>query len=155
MRPVMIAMGSLLLAGNLLFAIPLRQNTVLIRNAEQSDQEIRKGIEAALERRGMEPTVVQRMVSEHYGASNTKLTQEFAHFALLFPEVKQDAVVAYVADRVLRRESFAFDNYDHLVAMMHTLVGLHATPSHYDRLRHCVLLNRSLFRSQAAQAGSA
>jgi hypothetical protein len=152
MRPVMIAMGSLLLAGNLLFAVPVRQNTVQLRNAEQADLEIRRGVEEALESRGVETEEVQRMVSEHFGSAGTKHAHGFAHFTLLFPDIRHSAVVSYVAERVLRKEAFAFDNYDHLVAMLQRISGPSLASSHYDRLRHCVLLNRSLIRSQSPQA---
>jgi len=144
----MVMMGSLLLAGNLLLAVPIRQNTLFVRNAEQADLEVRRGLEEQLVQKGLEAERAQFMVADRFGESDRNLAQAFTHFSMLFPEVGHDKVLAYVAERILRQEAFSFENYDHLVAMFHRIEGLNLTPSHYERLRHCALLNRSLLRSQ-------
>lgn len=147
MRPVMTVMGSLLLAGNLLLALPVRPNTMVVRNAEQAEQEVRSGIADILVQKGMERASAAHLVTERYGRYASKLAQAFTHLRLLFPELDRNALLAYMAERILHNEAFAFDDYDHLVAMMQRLDGVNLSAAQYDRLRQCVLLNRSLFRS--------
>ena len=130
MRPVMTVMGSLILAGNLLLAVPVRQNTLLIRNAEQSERDLRGGVAEALVNRGIEAASASHLVTERYGRYDRKLAQAFMHLSLLFPELKRETILAYMADRILHDEAFAFDNYDHLVAMLHRLRGVDLTPAH-------------------------
>jgi hypothetical protein len=147
MRPVMTVMGSLLLAGNLLLALPVRPNTLLVRNAEQAEQEVRSGIADILTQKGMEAASAAHLVTERYGRYDRKLAQAFTHLQLLFPELKRETLLAYMAERILHNEAFAFDDYDHLVAMLHRLEGVDLSAAHYDRVRQCALLNRSLFRA--------
>jgi len=142
MRPVMTVMGSLMLAGNLLLAVPLRPNAVIVRTAEQSEQEVRKGVVEALEAKGLESTSARRIVAEQYDALGNGLALSFAHFRMLFPEYSHHAVLAEMARHALYGQNRVFDDYDHLIAMLHRLEGIALTPSHYTRARHCVLLNR-------------
>jgi len=144
MRPVMIAMGSLILAGNLLLAFPVRQNTLAVRSAEQSEQEVRKGVMQALEDRGLETASAQQLVEEQYGAFDARLGVALAHLQILFPELERGTILKDMADRVLRREPIAFDDYDRLVGMLHRLKGPNLSPAHYARAHQCVLLNRHL-----------
>jgi len=99
----MIMMGSLLLAGNLLLAVPVRQNTLFIRNAEQANQEVRKGIEEMLVQKGLEPAKAHLMVAERYGESDRNLAQSFTHLSMLFPELQHEKALAYMAERILHR----------------------------------------------------
>ena len=148
MRPVMTVMGSLILAGNLLLAVPVRQSTVVLRSAEQSEQEVRRDIAQALVDKGIEATSASMMVAEHFGDFEQNLAVAFSHLQILFPELERKAILSDMAERVLRKEPFAFDDYDRLVAMLHRLSGIALSPSHFSRARQCVLLNRNLFRSQ-------
>jgi hypothetical protein len=147
MRPVMTVMGSLILAGNLLLAVPVRQNTVVVRSAEQSEQEVRRGIAQALVDRGIEAATASWMVAEQYGHFERNLAVAFSHLQILFPELERTAILSDMADRVLRGEPFAFNDYDRLVAMLHRLTGVNLSSSQLARARQCVLLNRNLFRS--------
>ena len=147
MRPVMTVMGSLLLAGNLLLAVPVRPNNLVVRNAEQAEQEVRSGIAEVLMQKGLEAASATQLVTQRFGQYDRKLAQAFTHLHLLFPELKRETLLAYMAERILHNEPFAFDDYDHLVAMLHRIEGVDLTPVHYERLRQCALLNRSLFRS--------
>ena len=144
MRPVMIAMGSLILAGNLLLAVPLRQNAVTLRSAEQAERDVRKAVIEHLEARGLEPASAQELAAQHEERWGRKTLQGLTHFQLLFPEVKRHALVKELALQLLRRETFAFDDYDHLAGMLHRLKGVNLGASDYHRLRQCVLLNRSV-----------
>ncbi len=142
MRPVMTVMGSLILAGNLLLAMPVRPSMVVVRSAEQSEHEVRKGVAAALEAKGIESDSARRIVAERYDASGDGLALSYAHFRMLFPEYTGDAVLAEMARRTLHGEPLPFADYDRLVAMLYRLDGVALTPSHFERARHCVLLNR-------------
>jgi len=144
MRPVMTVIGSLILAGNLLLAVPVRQNTVVVRNAEQSEQELRKEMTRMLEARGIEGPSASHLVAEHTGMQNKSLVRAFTHMRLLFPELKHEMILADMAERILRQEPLAFDDYDRLIAMLHRLKGVKLTASDYERSRQCVLLNRYL-----------
>jgi hypothetical protein len=147
MRPVMTVMGSLILAGNLLLAVPVRQSTVVVRNAEQSEQEVRKGVAQALVDKGIESASAAQMVTEQYGHYERNLAVGYAHMRILFPELEREAILSDMAERALRQEAFAFDDYDQVVSMLYRLKGISLSPSHYERARQCVLLNRNLFRS--------
>lgn len=147
MRPIITVVGSLLLAGNLLLAVPLRQNTLAIRTAEQTDRQMRKAIIEHLVDRGLEVSTAEHLVTEHFGAQGEAFSQALLHIAILFPEVKREAIVKDVATRILHRETIALADYDYLVGMLSRLNGVALPASHYDRIRECVLLNRTLFRS--------
>ncbi|UFS61964.1 hypothetical protein LOH54_09915 [Sulfurimonas sp. HSL-3221] len=147
MRPVMTVMGSLILAGNLLLAVPLRPNAVTVRNAEQSEHEVRKAVAEALVAKGLEAQSAQQIVAERFAPESGSFAVVYAHFRMLFPEYSSDAVLSEMARRVLHGERLTFDDYDQLVGMLHRLEGVALTPSHYERARHCALLNR--YRSQA------
>ena len=83
MRPVMIAMGSLILAGNLLLAVPLRQNAVTLRSAEQAERDVRKAVIEHLEARGLEPASAQELAAQHEERWGRKTLQGLTHFQLL------------------------------------------------------------------------
>lgn len=155
MRPVMVLMGSLLIAGNLLLAVPVRPNTLLLRSAGQTGQEVRSGIADILVQKGMEPASASHLVAERFGRDDGKIAQAFSHIALLFPELKREAVLGHMAERILHNDAFAFDDYDHLVAMLHRLEGINLSASHYTRLEQCTLLNRALFSKPSLPAPAA
>ena len=144
MKPVITVMGSLLLAGNLLLAVPLRQNTLAVRTAEQSDREMRKVMAEHLIDRGLEAPTADHLVAEHFGTQGQALSQALLHIAILFPEVKREAIVKDIATRILYRETIALADYDYLVGMLSRLNGVALSASHYERIRQCVLLNRNL-----------
>ncbi|WP_345987377.1 hypothetical protein WCX18_09645 [Sulfurimonas sp. HSL1-2] len=144
MRPVMTVMGSLILAGNLLLAVPLRPSAVTVRSAEQSEHEVRKAVAEALVARGLEAGSAQQIVAEYFAPQGSGLAVSYAHFRMLFPEYASDAVLAEMARRVLHGEGLAFNDYDQLIGMLHRLEGVALTPSHYERARHCALMSRYL-----------
>ncbi|MHC3995354.1 hypothetical protein ACXWTF_11040 [Thiomicrolovo sp. ZZH C-3] len=147
MRPVMTVMGSLILAGNLLLAVPVRPSAVNVRSAEQSEHEVRKAVVAALEAKGLEPQSAQQIVAERFAPEGGSFAIVYTHFCMLFPEYSGDALLSEMARRVLHGERLNFDDYDQLIGMLHRLEGVALTPSHYERARHCALLNR--YRSAA------
>ena len=103
MRPMMTVMGSLILAGNLLLAVPVRQSTVVLRSAEQSEQEVRRDIAQALVDKGIEATSASMMVAEHFGDFEQNLAVAFSHLQILFPELERKAILSDMAERVLRK----------------------------------------------------
>lgn len=144
MKPVMTVMGSLLLAGNLLLAVPLRQNNMVVRSAEQSEREIRSVLIRHLTQRGIEAASAEHLVTEHFGHDGAVLAGSVMHVAMLFPEVKREAILQDIATQVLHRQVVALDDYDYLVGMLSRLEGVTLSASQYARIRQGVLLNRAL-----------
>lgn len=137
-------MGSLLLAGNLLLAVPVRQNSVVIRSAEQSEREIRAALTTQLTQRGLEMKTARHFVAEYFGNDGTQLAAQLMQLSMLFPELKRTDIISDIASQVLHRQTVALDDYDCLVGMMSRLEGVRLSKSHYDRIRQCVLLNRTV-----------
>lgn len=144
MRPMMTVMGSLLLAGNLLLAVPVRQNSVVLRSAEQSEREIRTALTTQLAQRGLDTNTARHLVAEYFGDKGTQLAAQVMQLSILFPELNQTDIINDIASQILRRQAVALDDYDYLVGMLSRLEGIRLTTSHYDRIRQCVLLNRAL-----------
>jgi hypothetical protein len=137
-------MGSLLLAGNLLLAVPLRQNNVVVRSAEQSEREMRSVLIRHLTERGLESASAEHLVTEHFGQDGAALAAGVMYLAMLFPEVKREAILQDIATQVLQGQTVALDDYDYLVGMLSRLEGLPLSVSHYARIRQGVLLNRTM-----------
>ena len=144
MRPIATLMGSLLLAGNLLLALPVRQNVLVVRNAEQAEREIRREMSAYLVSRGLEPESALRTVERHFDAGAKQAAVHVHFFTAIFPEVSREALLRYGAQRALRGETFDLRSYDHMTAMLQQLLGPALSDSLRRRIGQCVMLNRSI-----------
>ena len=107
MRPIMTVVGTLLLAGNLVLAMPVRQSVSVVRSGEQADREIRSELARLLAERGIDPLSAQQLLNTHYADDSGSLASELFHLQAFFPEIGRSRLLGYVAERVLHGEAFS------------------------------------------------
>ncbi len=144
MRPIATLMGSLILAGNLLMAMPPRPNVTVVRSAEQAEREIRKEMASSLVEQGIEPLAAAAAVSKYFKTASKRTAVHVHVFNSLFPEVGHRALIHYGAKRALRSEVFDLRSYDHLIAMLQHRFGPVLPAGVYERAAHCAILNRTV-----------
>lgn len=150
MQPILSMLSGVLLAGNLLLAVPVRQDTSVLGNAEQTEREIRKVLIEYLTDRGLEAQSARNLVSDYFGSNGTAMAQSVMHLMLFFPELHREEIVKEFAKQVLHRERIALDDYDYLVGLISRLAGVSLSTSHYERIRQCALLNRMILSEKSA-----
>ncbi len=143
MRPMMMLMGGLLLAGNLVLAMPLRVAANTFRSSEQAEREVRERMAEHLCERGIEPVAAREIVARATGKHPERFVRQVHHFAALFPEIGREKLLAYGASEALRGRSVDLGSYDAVVSALQRLLPSPAL-DRYERERavHCVMMNR-------------
>lgn len=138
MPQVINIMGVLLLAGNLLIAVPEGQSVLVLRSVEQSEQSLRKALVTRLEARGIESEAASQIIGDVVGPNLEMTSRALMNMAILFPEVRRSDLLDHIATAALRRERFSFDDYDTMVALLQRLKGGTLEASEYTRLSQIV-----------------
>lgn len=143
MRPIMTVVGTLLLAGNLVLAMPVRQTVTVVRSGEQADREIRSEMARLLTERGIDSAAAQQILNAHYATESGRLAFELFQLQTFFPEIGRHRLLGYIAERALHGETFSLRSYDHILGMLQRLHSPQLTSSLQTRAMHCSLLNRA------------
>lgn len=142
MRPVMMIFGTLLLAGNLVLAMPVRSTLTAVKSAEEVSRETRRIMTEVLTERGLERDAAAEIIDAAYG-SMEHVSQQIHHFLMLFPEIREDDLMALAAERALRGRTLALHDYDDTIGIIQALHTPLLSESLQSRAVHSVMLNRS------------
>jgi len=143
MQPVVNAVGLLLLTGNLLVAVPVGFDAVLSVKKEQTYSDIHQVIVSRLASKGVESASADDIVREMFDGRENEMTQMLTHVKLIFPEIRMEALLDFLAERALYRTAFSPHQYEDMVAMVQSLKSIRLEEDDFRRIRQCVSLNRA------------
>lgn len=151
MRPIMMIVGTLILAGNLAMAIPVRPTVTSVKSVEQASRELLRKMVNVLKDRGLDDEAALQIIEASYGGKMHGF-QSFHRVFALFPEIRSDAVIAYAAQRALHGSPLRLNEYDDVIGMLNSLHSLYLPQTLRSRAVQCVMLNRQYAKGPTPSA---
>lgn len=147
MRTVIGFMGTLILAGNVLLAEPIRGVPERLETPEMTEQSLRREVALSLQTRGIDSEASRHLVTEHMASGGPDFVAELMRFTLFFPEIGRQKLINDMADHALRRRPVHLTDYDHVIARLHDYKGVKLESHDYRRAAKYVLLNRTFSKN--------
>jgi hypothetical protein len=141
MKHKRVLIGTILLFGNLAFAVELERagveretETVLFDHSVQSVVE-------TLRAKGLEPETAQRKAEGLFGAERAFSSRRIDVFVAAFPELPSGSITDYLAECALHGRHVDLCSYDALVRMMQSVSRKVPGGNEYDRVRRVAEAN--------------
>lgn len=144
MKKKIVLIGTVLLIGNLAFAVEL--NRVALIHEHKTvlfDHSVATVIEA-LHAKGLEKEMAQRKVEALFGADMVTSSRRIDTLAAAFPELEMQKMTGYFAECALHEKKVDLGSYDALVRMMQGIGKKVLDEKEYSRLRRVAKANSQI-----------
>ena len=145
MKRRVLFLGTVLLIGNLAFALPSNQNMRVRADISKYDNAFVRNVVDQLVARGLDYDVAEARVATLFGDDHAIAAISLHNFKLAFPEISHEHLIAYLSDRALFEKQMNMASYDTLVHMLQkTGKKLALSNESYQKLEQVARLNSSI-----------
>jgi hypothetical protein len=141
MKPKIVLIGTVLLFGNLSFAVEFdRVAFVHVTETVRFDHSVQNVVEA-LQAKGLEPEVALRKTEKLFSSDRAVSSRRINTLVSAFPELPSGAMTDYLAECALHGKKVDLSSYDALVRLMQSVSEKAMGEKEYERVRRVAEAN--------------
>ena len=119
--------------------------TIAVSLSEHEERSFSEKVASFLEKKGLESDAASRLSKKLFGQNRHAFEMQLHTLMAHCPELKEDAIVAYLSEKALHQSTLALDRYGDLVSMVTTIEQKALDADKLKTLSAVARINRTIY----------